>query len=304
MINLKNDDNNSKIPDKQKSQLINRLVQTIVDFVVIAIIFSIFLIVYYKVEPKIQYFTCDESDIFMPYKDDTIPFWAVVLYATIGPIIFIIIIELINAKIQPFRKNSKEKLKKFLICFLHGLSLFVLGIVITLLLTEIGKRWVGRLRPHFIDVCKPDLTLIECSISTMKGQVFKPINTGDTFCTVDKKIVERARKSFPSGHSSYSWYSMTFLIIYLEARLFLLRLRFIKPLIQMTAFIAAFITAMSRISDYHHRESDVIGGIMLGVVIALAITLFIGRVIWDYEIEKPYADFDLKPLVKDTDSFE
>jgi hypothetical protein len=48
---------------------------------------------------------------------------------------------------------------------------------------------------------------------------------------------------------------MTFLIIYVEARLFLLKLRYIKPLIQMTAFIAAFVTALSRISDYHHRGS-------------------------------------------------
>ena len=33
----------------------------------------------------------------------------------------------------------------------------------------------------------------------------------------------------------------------------------------MGAFIAAFITSLSRISDYHHRGSDVIGGAVLGI---------------------------------------
>ena len=54
------------------------------------------------------------------------------------------------------------------------------------------------------------------------------------------------------------------MIIYLEARLYLLRFRYIKPLIQLAALIAAFVTCLSRISDYHHRGSDVIGGAILG----------------------------------------
>ena len=57
---------------------------------------------------------------------------------------------------------------------------------------------------------------------------------------------------------------MLFAIIYLEARFILIRLRYIKTLLQMTCFIAAFVTMLSRVSDYHHRGSDVIGGTVLG----------------------------------------
>ena len=32
----------------------------------------------------------------------------------------------------------------------------------------------------------------------------------------------------------------------------------------MTAFIAAFVTSLSRIIDYQHRGTDVIGGSLLG----------------------------------------
>ena len=42
------------------------------------------------------------------------------------------------------------------------------------------------------------------------------------------------------------------------------------------------------------KGSDVIGGSILGIVIALFITLMVGRVLWDYECETNYSDFDLK----------
>ena len=54
------------------------------------------------------------------------------------------------------------------------------------------------------------------------------------------------------GHSSYSNYTMLYLIIFIEARLFLLRFRFIKGLLQVTAFIAAFVTSISRIPGIHN----------------------------------------------------
>ena len=57
---------------------------------------------------------------------------------------------------------------------------------------------------------------------------------------------------------------MVFLILFVEARLVLLRFRYFKPLLQMTAFIAAYVTTLSRVPDYAHRGSDVIGGAVLG----------------------------------------
>jgi membrane-associated phospholipid phosphatase len=74
----------------------------------------------------------------------------------------------------------------------------------------------------------------------------------------DPSKVREARFSFPSGHSSFAWFTMTFLIVFVEARLQLLKLRYIKPLIQMAAFIAAYVTAISRIPDYHHRGKNLI----------------------------------------------
>lgn len=130
-----------------------RIIQTVVDLIVIIIIFIIFGLVYAFFPPKIRYFTCDQSDIFFPYKEDTIPFWSVGIYATIGPILFIIPVELLNAQMLPLQTKKHEmprklRIRKFFVCTFHALSLFALGIALTLCLTEIGKRWV--IFPEFI----------------------------------------------------------------------------------------------------------------------------------------------------------
>ena len=186
----------------------------------------------------------------------------------------------------------KEKLKSFVICALHGISLFLLGISSTLLFTEIGKRWIGRLRPHFLAVCAPTYSSITCYTLTGTGSIYNSISTADPFCTGDASKVKEGRFSFPSGHSSFSTQCMTFIIIFLEARLILVRFRFLKTFIQIAAFIAAWVTMLSRVSDYWHRYTDVLAGFFLGLIVALFVTLVVGRVLWDYKVEKRIYEVD------------
>lgn len=272
-----------------------RIFQITFDFACIIITFVAFILVYLYVDPKNGVLFCNDTDIFNPYYDDTIAFWVVGIYATIGPILFIIFIELINSKLILCKNKLKitKKRKLFVISFLHGLTLFILGIGITLLVTEIGKRWVGRLRPHFMSVCKPNYASLNCTTTYGANEIYNPVDTSN-ICTGLASAVKEARVSFPSGHSSYSTYCMLFLIIYIQARLHLLVLRFLKPLFQMTAFIAAYVTCLSRISDYHHRGSDVIGGVVVGVIVAVLVTFGVGRVIWEYNYKPMITDFSLK----------
>lgn len=183
----------------------------------------------------------------------------------------------------------------FGVCVYHALTLFAFGISITLLITEIGKRWLGRLRPHFIEVCNPNLASITC---TSNNGIYNNIDTGGSFCNGNEVDIGAARMSFPSGHSSYSTFTMLFLIIFIQARLVLYKLRFIKSAFQVTAFIAAFVTCISRISDYHHRGSDVIGGIVVGLIVGLFITLVASRVLWYLRAKTDYHDFKLIPNIQ------
>ena len=70
---------------------------------------------------------------------------------------------------------------------------------------------------------------------------------------------------------------MLFLIIYIQIRWHSVISRFLKVLIQMTAFIAAYVTCLSRISDHHHHGTDVFGGVVIGCVIAFFMFFCVGR---------------------------
>lgn len=87
------------------------------------------------------------------------------------------------------KANRKPK-KTFLIHLFHGISLFLLGMSITMLLTEVSKRWTGRLRPHFMAVCEP---VYNCTTDQLID--VKAIFTGDGFCTGNEQKIKEARFS-------------------------------------------------------------------------------------------------------------
>jgi hypothetical protein len=123
----------------------DRIVQALVDFVIIGIVSAVLAVVYFTLEPRILYFTCNDSDIVYPKKSDTVTMLTVLLYGVLGPIAFILGIELLNSKIINIgdksrgHPNSTTRRKNFFICIFHAISLFLLGLTITLLLTELGK---------------------------------------------------------------------------------------------------------------------------------------------------------------------
>lgn len=43
-------------------------------------------------------------------------------------------------------------------------GLFIFGCAVSQSFTDIAKVSVGRMRPHFLDVCKPDYSKINCSL--------------------------------------------------------------------------------------------------------------------------------------------
>jgi membrane-associated phospholipid phosphatase len=67
----------------------------------------------------------------------------------------------------------------------------------------------------------------------------------------------------------------------------------VKPLLQVTAISAAWVTCLSRIVDYYHRGTDVLGGAILGAIIAFVFTCYFGRVIWEFDKKQKKSDFDL-----------
>ena len=122
-------------------------------------------------------------------------------------------------------------------------------LALTLLITEALKVTVARPRPNYFSYCGYNVTTEKCH-----GK---------------QKHQRDARLSFPSGHSSNSFSSGTWLTLFLsfifpQEQIWWILIKFIP------IAIATFVSA-TRIIDYMHHVSDVVGGAMIGVGIALMI---------------------------------
>ncbi len=95
------------------------------------------------------------------------------------------------------------------IYFLYIGCLF--GSAVSQCITDICKYTIGRLRPHFIDVCNPDFSLFNCTASD--GQ---PLYVTDYVCRGNPGLfnndeqeaqdrIKEGRVSFLSGHASFSF---------------------------------------------------------------------------------------------------
>ncbi|CAG2174415.1 unnamed protein product, partial [Oppiella nova] len=129
------------------------------------------LVLFAGVEPYHRGFNCDDESIRYPYKDNTIPSIVNYLYSTIIPIVTIIIVEVLYYKksAEKYRKTRDEDRSEDSIVAEKSspqrshllwqiycrLAPFVFGALISQLTTDIAKYSIGRLRPHFIDVCQP-----------------------------------------------------------------------------------------------------------------------------------------------------
>ncbi|TKS84322.1 Phospholipid phosphatase 1 [Collichthys lucidus] len=164
------------------------------------------------------------------------------------------------------RLTSKSSFGSYVSCVYKAVGTFLFGAAMSQSLTDIAKYSIGRLRPHFLDVCKPDWKDINCSV----GDYIEHFN-----CSGDATMVNEGRLSFYSGHSSFSMYCMMFLALYLQARLQVEWARLLRPTIQFFLIAASVYTGLSRVSDYKHHWSDVLTGLLQGALMAILVVFFV-----------------------------
>ncbi|XP_069498214.1 phospholipid phosphatase 3 isoform X2 [Ambystoma mexicanum] len=159
---------------------------------------------------------------------------------------------------------------------------FAFGCAISQSFTDIAKVSVGRLRPHFLAVCNPDFTKVNCSLGYVE----------DYECRESESKVTEARKSFYSGHASFSMYTMLYLMLYLQARFTWRGARLLRPLLQFTLLMLAFYTGLSRVSDHKHHPSDVLAGFVQGALVAYCIVFYVS------DLFKPKAKASQPPPIR------
>ncbi|XP_015244948.1 PREDICTED: lipid phosphate phosphohydrolase 3-like isoform X1 [Cyprinodon variegatus] len=141
------------------------------------------------------------------------------------------------------------------------IGVFLFGCAVSQSFTDIAKVSVGRMRPHFLDVCRPDFSTINCSVGYVTNYT----------CTGDESEVQEARKSFFSGHASFSLFTMLYLAFYIQSRFTWRGARLLRPLLQFTLLMMAFYTGLSRVSDHKHHPTDVLAGFVQGALVAYCI---------------------------------
>ncbi|XP_067290003.1 phospholipid phosphatase 1 isoform X1 [Pseudorasbora parva] len=213
-----------------------------------------------KIKPYQRGFFCNDESISYPFHSSTVT--STVLY-TMGftlPICSMIVGECLSVYLN--RIKSKSFCNSYVACIYKATGTFVFGAAMSQSLTDIAKYSIGRLRPHFLDVCKPDWTKINCT-----GGAY----IEDFVCTGDPTKVNEGRLSFYSGHSSFSMYCMLFLALYLQARMQAEWARLLRPTLQFFLIAASVYTGLSRVSDYKHHWSDVLTGLIQGAIVALLV---------------------------------
>lgn len=70
------------------------------------------------------------------------------------------------------------------------MGVFLFGCAVSQSFTDIAKVSVGRMRPHFLDVCKPDYSTIDCSLGYITNYT----------CTGEDSDVQEARCVFKHQH--------------------------------------------------------------------------------------------------------
>uniref|UniRef100_A0A8C5H7E6 Phospholipid phosphatase 1 n=1 Tax=Gouania willdenowi TaxID=441366 RepID=A0A8C5H7E6_GOUWI len=217
-----------------------------------------FLILTPRHNPFKRGFFCNDESIHYPVKEDTISYQ--LLGGVMIPFTLISIVCGECLSVYMSRINNQSVGTKYVSCVYKAVGSYVFGAAVSQSLTDIAKYSIGRLRPNFLSVCKPAWDHIHC----------KSVGYIENFtCTGDKFLVDEARLSFYSGHSSFSMYCMLFLALYIQARLRSEWVRVLRPTIQFFLVSTALYVGLSRVSDYKHHWTDVLAGLLQGAIVAV-----------------------------------
>ncbi|GAB6021306.1 hypothetical protein CHUAL_003921 [Chamberlinius hualienensis] len=216
------------------------------------------------ITPYRRGYFCDDDTIRYNYKDSTIHTIVLYFVGTTIPAIAFFVIEGVRYKkgllpMYPATTLCGRNFHPLLKAYYNAFFYFAFGAVCSQLLTDIGKFSIGRLRPHFLDVCQ----------SSYHCPNFDDhIYITDYECQGDPEKIKDARLSFPSGHASFSAYCMVYLALYLQFRFRWRKSMLLRGFLQFLAIAISYYTGLSRVSDNKHHWTDVLTGFTIGTVVA------------------------------------
>ncbi|KAI8638532.1 phosphatidic acid phosphatase type 2/haloperoxidase [Parasitella parasitica] len=201
-----------------------------------------------QITPFHRMFSLEDKTIMFPYSEkESVPVWALLIICFVVPIFIIASISL-----------SGYGYKRSIHDFHSGVLGLCLGLAMTIMLTDVIKVTAGRPRPDMLSRCQPPADAVDPRFGL----------TGVSVCTTD--IYSHAMidgfKSFPSGHSSFSFAGLGYLALYIagKVKMFDEKGHTYKGFLFAFPIIGALLVAISRTEDYRHHWQDVTIGSLLG----------------------------------------
>lgn len=250
------------------------LKRTVLDIVTMAIMGAIGLGVYFADPAPSRSFPIRFADgeivypeFGYPLRDEIIPIWAAAMLAALVPIAIILIMQI--------RIRSFWDVNNGVIGLLYSL--------ITAAVFQVFIKWlIGGLRPHFLAVCKPDISLANGGYNAAG---FDGIYYTKAICTGDKAEINDALESMPSGHTTAAFAGFVYLSLYLNAKLKVFA-NYHPAMWKLIAIYAPILGACliggALTIDEYHNWYDVLAGAIIGTIMAFSAYRMVYASIWDW----------------------
>ncbi|KAL8372510.1 hypothetical protein RB595_002035 [Gaeumannomyces hyphopodioides] len=237
------------------------------DYVALAGLVAAYVCIVIFVEPFHRMFSITDLAISFPHAEaERVPVLMNVVYAGLAPLAAVALANWISGA-------SAHK---------HHVALLglLVGLAVTTLVTDVVKNAVGRPRPDLLARCKP-------AADTPQG-----VLVDWTVCTeTAHHLLHDGWRSFPSGHSSFSFAGLGYAALFLAGQLRVFAARGLddggddataaertvqahagndlgRALLCLAPLLGAAMIAISRCQDYRHDVYDVCTGALLGFVVA------------------------------------
>ncbi|KAM6486441.1 phosphatidic acid phosphatase type 2/haloperoxidase [Trichoderma sp. SZMC 28011] len=203
-----------------------------------------------------------------PLRKEIVPIWLAAFLASIIPIFIILVMQI---RIRSFWDVNNG----------------VIGLLYSLICAAVFQvfcKWlIGGLRPHFLDVCKPDLSRVTTSGLDRTG--FQQIYFTRDICTGDPDQIDDSLESFPSGHTTAAFAGFVYLSLYLNAKLKVFA-NYHPAMWKLIAVYAPILGAVliggALTIDEFHNWYDVVAGAIIGTIMAFSAYRMLYASIWDW----------------------
>ena len=201
-------------------------------------------------------FFCDDESLMHPFHESTVTHEVLYSVGFGVPLITVVICEFLRWRLSMDQEKELKFNGREIPFWIQNVykyfGIFFFGAACSQLTTDIGKYSIGRFRPHFISVCQPIMPDgTNCSSSINLQRYIEEFTCGNLDSSARR--IKEMRLSFPSGHSSFSMYTMVFATLYLHCRMEMKGSKLLKHFLQFAFITMAWFTALSRISDYKHH---------------------------------------------------